>query len=85
MVLVLCSHCGSEQLIKDGFGENGKQRYRCRNCGKRSRERPWTGVTPEQEAQVLALANERMSQRGIARALRMSRVTVVSILKKTMS
>ncbi len=85
MVLVLCSHCGSEQLIKDGFGESGKQRYRCRSCGKRSRERPWTGVTPEQEAQVLALANERMSQRGIARALRMSRVTVVSILKKTMS
>jgi transposase-like protein len=85
VVFVLCSHCGSEKLVKDGFSPTGKQRYRCRGCGKRSREQPWTGVTPEQEAQVLALANERMSQRGIARALKMSRVTVVSILKKTMS
>ena len=83
--MVLCSHCGSEKLVKDGFSPTGKQRYRCRGCGKRSRENPWAGIGPEQEARVLALANERMSQRGIARALKISRVTVVSILKKTMN
>ena len=82
---MLCSHCGSEKLVKDGFSPTGKQRYRCRGCGKRSRENPWAGVGLEQEARVLALANERMSQRGIARALKISRGTVVSILKKTMN
>ena len=100
MVLKTCSHCGSERIHKDGFcgidhsGERA-QRYRCRGCGKRSSEHSRTrrrAVTAEKEAQVLALMNERMSQRGIARALKMSRGiaralkmsrgTVVAILEK---
>jgi transposase-like protein len=90
MVLKTCIHCGSERIHKDGFCEldhSGEQaqRYRCRACGKRSsaHSRSRRGaVTAEKEAQVLALMNERMSQRGIARALKMSRTTVVSILEK---
>ena len=60
----------------------GKQRYRCAECGRRSTENPDPGLTPEKEAEVLRLLNERMSQRGIARALKMSRHSIVEIIKK---
>ena len=70
-------------LMKDGFSVGGKQRYRCRACGRRSRENPSTGRSAEKERQVLALLGERTSQRGIARALKVSRVTVAEVLKKT--
>ncbi len=77
-----CIHCGSERVVRDGKSRGGKQRYRCRGCGRRSREHPYQGRSPAQEEQVLALMQERTSQRGIARALHISRVTVAHILKK---
>jgi len=43
----------------------------------------YTGRPAEKEAQVLALLSERTSQRGIARALKLSRVTVAEVLKKS--
>ena len=82
MVCLRCYHCESELIHRDGFNSNGKQRYRCRACGRRSTENPNQGLSGEREAQVWALLNERMSQRGIARALKMSRVSVAAILKK---
>ena len=33
---VLCSHCGSPRLTRDGKAPNGKQKYLCHGCGKRS-------------------------------------------------
>lgn len=68
--------------MKDGFSAQGKQRFRCRGCGRRSRENPYQGRPPEKEEQVIALLQERTSQRGIARALNISRVTVAEIVKK---
>jgi len=85
MVYVVCSHCGDEKLVRDGFSVGGKQRYRCRSCGRRSREKPSQGLSFEREQEVLRLLNERTSQRGIARALKMSRVSVAAIVKKTLN
>ena len=68
--------------MKDGFSVGGKQRYRCRGCGRRSREAPYQGRSADTDEQVLALLQERTSQRGISRALKISRVTVAEILKK---
>jgi len=90
MVMLRCVHCENEKLVKDGYclvDKSGSRapRYRCRGCGKRSSahsKTPRRAVTAEKEAQVLALLNERNSQRGIARALQMSRSTIVKILKK---
>ena len=39
-VTICCYHCGSDQVIKNGHAENGKQRYRCQACGKQSRAPP---------------------------------------------
>ena len=82
MVTLRCSECGSEKLIRDGYAPNGKQRFRCRGCGKRSREAPYTGYSEEFKAQVLAVYNERMSLRGIERTFGISRHTATAWLKK---
>jgi transposase-like protein len=83
MVAVLCRCCQSERLIKDGWSAQGKQRYRCRSCGRRSCESPMAiGLSTEKEAQILAALNERMSLRGIARTFKVSRNTITDLLKK---
>src|SRR6266516_6690472 len=35
-----CPHCQSEALVRNGHAPNGKQLYRCRACGRQSRENP---------------------------------------------
>jgi transposase-like protein len=83
MVLVLCVHCGSEKLIKNGISPSGKQQYRCRGCGRTSLDRPQAkGHSEEFKAQVLALYFERPSMRGIQRATGVSRQTLTVWLKK---
>ena len=82
MICVLCARCGSEHLKRDGKSAAGKQRFKCGGCGRRSCENPYRGRSVEKEAQVLALHLERTSQRGISRALKVSRVTVADLLKK---
>lgn len=62
---MLCAHCQSERLVKDGKGEKGQQRYQCRSCGRRSRaDAAPPGVSPERAALVLGALAERMSLRG---------------------
>ncbi len=39
-ITLCCPHCGSEALVRDGHAPNGKQKYRCHACGRRSRENP---------------------------------------------
>ena len=85
MVALRCTDCGSEQLIRDGYAPNGKQRYRCRGCGRRSREQPDTGYSEEFKAQVMAAYHERMSLRGIERTFGVSRHTVTAWLKKRLA
>ena len=82
MVAQVCCYCSSTKLVKDGFSPQGKQRYRCRGCGRRSREQPDHGYSEAFKSQILAAYNERMSLRGIERAFGVSRHTVTSWLKK---
>tara|TARA_B100000003_G_scaffold134373_1_gene120584 strand:- start:316 stop:729 length:414 start_codon:yes stop_codon:yes gene_type:complete len=35
--MILCKHCGSEHRVNNGF-VHGKQRYKCKDCGKTYRE-----------------------------------------------
>lgn len=34
---MICKHCGSENIVKDGYVA-GKQRWKCKNCNKTTRE-----------------------------------------------
>lgn len=83
MVAVTCIHCGSDQLVRNGHAANGKQRYRCRACGRQSRENPApNGYTDERRAEILHALHERSSLRGIERTFGVSRNTVTSWMKK---
>ncbi len=41
-----CPHCQSEALVRNGHAPNGKQLYRCRACGRQSRENPTSHAYP---------------------------------------
>lgn len=51
--LMRCTHCASENLLKDGFHRTSAgvyQRYRCRDCGARSRGFKRGASTPLRES-----------------------------------
>jgi transposase len=84
MITLACPHCGNTQdVIKFGTNRSGSARFRCRACGKTFTPRPNDrAMTPDKEEQILALLQERVSQRGIARALKVGRQTIRAIRKK---
>jgi transposase-like protein len=70
-------------VVRNGAPPDGRQRFRCRDCGRRSTAdaRP-NGYTEEQRALILRAYQERSSLRGLTRTLGVSRNTVTSWLKK---
>jgi predicted Fe-S protein YdhL (DUF1289 family) len=78
-----CPHCQSEALVRNGHAPNGKQLYRCRACGRQSRETPTPNVYPQARRQeILHASQERSSLRGLTRTFGVSRTTVSSWIKK---
>jgi len=81
--LVRCSHCQSEDVKRDGRTAAGKQRYKCKGCGRVSRENPqYERYSAAQKEQILRAYNERPSMRGIYRIFGVSRPTLIAWLKK---
>ena len=81
-----CPHCGSDALVRDGHAPDGKQKYRCHACGRRSRENPPPNAYPEaRREEILHASQERSSLRGLTCTFRVSRATVSSWLKKRSS
>jgi transposase-like protein len=82
-ITVRCRHCGSEDLMRDGYAPNGKQKYRCNLCKKRSRENPApNGYTEERREEIIRSYQERSSMRGLTRTFGVARNTVKDWLKK---
>ena len=72
-----CSHCGSERFNKDGKAA-GKQRYRCKECGKTF----GGGVyPPEQKAQALQFYMNNVGIRKIAFFNKVSHPVVLDWIK----
>jgi transposase-like protein len=83
MVKLKCYHCGSDKLARNGLTQNGKQRYLCANCRRRSRHDPQpNGYTEQERERILRAYQERSSLRGLSRTFGVSRQTVTSWLKK---
>ncbi len=82
--VIYCYHCGSDDLVKNGFApNNGKQKHLCRACGRQSREDPSpNGYTKEREGEILRAYQERSSLRGLQRTFGVSPTTVIGWLKK---
>jgi transposase-like protein len=80
---ITCRHCGSTDLTKYGIAPNGKQKYRCRACGRQSRENPGSAsYAPERKEEILRAYQERSSLRGLERTFGVARSTVIGWLKK---
>ncbi len=82
-ITVLCQHCHSQNIIRYGFAPNGKQRYLCRDCGRRSRDDPSSNAySDEEREQILRAYSERSSLRGLSRTFGVARNTVTKWIKK---
>lgn len=83
MVNLKCYHCQGENLVRNGKTHNGKQRYRCYDCGQMSRDNPQpTGYTPQERARILRAYEERSSLRGLTRTFGVARNTVTRWLRE---
>nr|MBA3440815.1 IS1 family transposase [Pyrinomonadaceae bacterium] len=40
IITLRCSHCDSQNIVRNGLAPNGKQRYLCRDCRRQSRDDP---------------------------------------------
>ena len=85
-ITLLCPHCQSQNIIRYGLAPYGKQRYLCRDCGRRSRNNPGTNAySDEEREQILRAYDERSSLRGLTRTFGVARNTVTSWIKKGIS
>jgi len=83
MVKLKCYHCQSENLVRNGKTNNGKQRYLCNDCGKMSRDNPQSnGYSAEEREQILRAYQERSSLRGLTRTFGVARNTVSTWLRE---
>ena len=88
MVLIpmLCPHCQSDQVIKGGKTQAGKQRYKCQNadCSHYSFQLDLTykGRLPKVKEQIVDMALNGSGIRDTVRVLKISSATVINELKK---
>ncbi len=79
-----CRHCHSSNTIRHGYTTKGKQRYRCRACGRCFVQDPGTAAyDPARKEEILSAYHERTSLRGLSRIFGVSRNTVTRWLKKS--
>ena len=86
LIAVLCPYCQSNQIIKRGKTETGKQRYRCQNpdCPHQSfvLDPAYKGRLPNIKQQVVEMSLNGSGVRDIARVLKISTDTVINEIKK---
>jgi insertion element IS1 protein InsB len=86
LIPVLCPHCHSDQVIKGGKTQAGKQRYKCHNvdCCRYSFQLDLTyqGLSPEVKEQIVDMALSGSGIGETARGLKISPTTVINELKK---
>ncbi len=86
LIPVLCPRCQSDQVIKGGKTQAGKQRYKGLNVnGPRysfQLDLTYKGLSPEVKAQIVDMALHGSGIRDTARVLQVGPTTVIDELKK---
>ena len=78
-----CSKCQSENVKKNGHIHNGKQNYRCNDCGRQFVENPENKViSSDQRRLIKKLLLERLSLRGICRVMGVSLVWLLQFFRQ---
>src|ERR671920_1274331 len=76
MAELVCKHCGSGSFVRNGMA-HGRQRYRCKACGRSFTATPPRGKPPAMKAlAVLLYALGNVSQGVTAKLLGVSHVAV---------
>jgi transposase-like protein len=80
---ILCLHCSSSNLHKNGHSENGTQRWRCNGCRKSFQlTYRYNARKPGIKDQITVLTLNSSGVRDISRTLGINKNTVVAELKK---
>ena len=78
-----CPHCKSPRCKRFGTNRSGSARCCCNDCNKTFTPQPNSrAMTEHKEAQIVAALQERISQRGIARTVKVARLTIRNLRKK---
>jgi transposase-like protein len=78
-----CHCCQSINIVRNGHTQQGKQRYKCRDCGVTRVLDPKPAITTEAVESLERSNNERLSYRAIGRIFKVSHVTAFNHLKKS--
>ena len=71
--MLRCPQCSSKQVVKNGHIHNGKQRYKCKQCGRQFVYGATKKVINDEAKQRIdKLLLERVSLAGIARVMGVS-------------
>ena len=80
--MITCPRCPARDIKKNGTTANGKQRYRCRRCGRQFIARyTYQGRDPTVRRLIVPLALNGRGVRDTARALGVSPTTVLKLLR----
>jgi len=78
-----CSHCDSNDLVKNGKSPNGTQRWCCNQCKKSFRfNYRYNACKHGVKDTIIEMTLNGSGVRDIGRVLRISKDTVCSVLKK---
>jgi transposase-like protein len=78
-----CIVCDSEDVVKNGKQASGKQRYKCKDCGKTFQNNYTNkGAKPETKLMIIKMSLNGSGIRDISRVLGISTNTVLDVLKK---
>jgi insertion element IS1 protein InsB len=70
-----CPSCQSSKIVKNGLIHNGKQNYRCKDCGRQFVEEPQQKLISQQTKDLVdKLLLEKIPLAGIARVCDVSEV-----------
>jgi transposase-like protein len=80
---IQCPYCENKNLQKNGKSSNGLQRWYCKQCGKYfQREYVYNAWKHGIKEKIIELTLNSSGVRDIGRVLKISKDTVVSVLKK---
>jgi transposase-like protein len=83
MAAIKCMFCDSENVVKNGTQSNGKQRVKCKECGKTFQlEYTNNGAKIETKFLIIQMSLNGSGIRDISRVLKISPNTVLDVLKK---
>ena len=87
-ILVKCPYCGSTEVVRSGFTEQGRQRYRCDNkkCERKTFILDYKnkGYLPEIKKRIIDMTLNGSGIRDITRVLGVSIGLVITEIKKSL-